>query len=284
MRILITNDDSHSSPLLEIAVEYFSKLGEVHLIVPLHEQSWTGKSMTRFNPVHVHRAELYGHAASYVGGTPADCVNLGIYNLMDTKPDLVVSGINAGFNIGVGFILSSGTVGACLEANLAHIPAIALSQAFDTATRNRYMADYMIESAQRQIFREQSFKVLDRVTGALFSNAAKADTLSCPITWNVNLPFNLCDPEVLKVAPIGATRYGRCFIEEPLLEGSQIRTFRHAKIDEVRDPDPGCDSSQIHNGCATISPLDLWGITGSGQDKKIEHILASFAPRASTTA
>ena len=57
-------------------------------------------------------------------GTPADCVNLGIYNLLESKPDIVVSGVNLGFNTGLGFLLASGTVGACFEANIAGLPGL----------------------------------------------------------------------------------------------------------------------------------------------------------------
>ncbi len=136
MKILITNDDSHRSPLLQFAISYFSRFGDVSIVVPLHEQSWTGKCVTRFDPVHAQEVELFGRKAFTVSGRPADCVNVGVYNLLDQRPDLVVSGINAGFNMGIGFVLSSGTVGACLEANIADIPAIALSQSFDVATRD----------------------------------------------------------------------------------------------------------------------------------------------------
>jgi len=277
MRILITNDDSHRSPLLEIAVEYFSRLGEVTLVVPLHEQSWTGKSMTRFSPVHATPAELFGRQATFVSGTPADCVNLAIYNLMAAKPDLVVSGINAGFNMGVGFLLSSGTVGACLEANLAGVPAIAISQAFDSATRNRYVSDYDIEPQQVLKFREQALKALDRLSEKLLDDGSRPTVLGCPITWNVNIPFVLSDPQVLRLAPLGATRYGKVFHQDADVPAeSRIRSFRHAEIDRVSDGDKLCDSSLVMSGCATVSPVDLWSLTGSGKGAALETVLKSF--------
>ncbi len=63
--------------------------------MPLQEQSWTGKCVTRFDPAHAQELELFGRKALTVSGRPADCVNLAVYNLLDEKPDLVVSGINA---------------------------------------------------------------------------------------------------------------------------------------------------------------------------------------------
>jgi len=126
--LLLTNDDSHDSPLFLHAIAALSRLGDVTIVVPATEQSWKGKSMTRYGALYVERIDLHGRAAWSVTGTPADCVNLGIYNLLPAPPDVVVSGINIGKNVGLGFLFSSGTVGACLEANIAGLPALALSQ------------------------------------------------------------------------------------------------------------------------------------------------------------
>ena len=276
MKILITNDDSHRSPLLELAVEHFSQLGEVSLVVPQHEQSWTGKSMTRFSPLHAQKGELFGRPASFVSGTPADCVNVAVHNLLGEKPDLVVSGINAGFNMGLGFVLSSGTVGACLEANLAGIPAIALSQAFDTATRNAFTATYMIDAATLESFRKQTATVLARLTGKLFSPEHRESTLACPVTWNVNIPFRLTDPAVLRAAPLGKTRYGRVFHEQPSSDGGAVRSFSHSEIERVDDHDPACDSSLIGKGCATISAISVWRLSGAEAEERAQAIVSAF--------
>jgi|694.fasta_scaffold13242_10 5'/3'-nucleotidase SurE len=277
MKILITNDDSHRSPLLELAVEHYSRLGEVSLVVPQHEQSWTGKSMTRFSPVHVQKGELFGRSASFVSGTPADCVNVAVHNLLGSRPDMVVSGINAGFNMGLGFVLSSGTVGACLEANLAGIPAIALSQAFDSATRNSFTASYMIDAATMESFRSQTERVLSRLNERLFGPEHRQATLGCPVTWNVNIPFYLTDQAVLRAAPLGKTRYGKVFHEEPTLEGGSVRVFAHSDIEKVPDNDPACDSSLIGNGCATVSAVSVWNLAGGHQlAQSTASILAAF--------
>ena len=259
MRILITNDDSHRSPLLQLAISYFSRFGDVSIVVPLHEQSWTGKCVTRFDPIHAQEVELFGRKAFTVSGRPADCVNVGVYNLLDHKPDLVVSGINAGFNMGVGFVLSSGTVGACLEANLAGIPAVALSQAFDVATRDEYVIDYMISEARMAGFDRQITAILDKATGVLFSDANKAEVLSTPLTWNINFPFELTDPHLVRYAPLGKARYGRCFEE---VEGAPVRTFRHHASELVTDPDPRVDSCLLRGGSGTVSAIDLWSLSG----------------------
>lgn len=276
MKILITNDDSHRSPLLQLAVSYFSQFGEVSIVVPLHEQSWTGKCVTRFDPIHAQEIELFGRKALTVSGRPADCVNLAVYNLLDEKPDLVVSGINAGFNIGLGFVLSSGTVGACLEANLAGIPAIALSQAFDAATRDEYIADYLISETRMAGFERQIVQILDRSLGVLFSEKFKSRVLAHPITWNINFPFELTDPQVVRYAPLGKARYGRCFQEESLPEGSPVRTFHHRAIEEIRDHNPIIDSALVRSGVATVCPIDLWSLTGDSPSDIVADVISAL--------
>jgi len=273
MKIVITNDDSHRSPLLQFAISYFSRFGDVSIVVPLHEQSWTGKCVTRFEPVHAREIELFGRKAFTVSGRPADCVNVGVYNLLDQKPDLVVSGINAGFNMGLGFVLSSGTVGACLEANLAGIPAIALSQAFDVATRDEYVVDYMISERRMAVFDRQITAILDKAIGVLFSDAYKAEVLSCPITWNINFPFELTDPHVVRYAPLGKARYGRCFEE---VEGAPVRTFHHHASEVVLDANPRVDSSLLRNGAGTVSAIDLWALAGEAPRDIVARVSAAL--------
>lgn len=276
MKILITNDDSHRSPLLQLAVSYFSQFGEVSIVVPLHEQSWTGKCVTRFDPVHAQEIELFGRKALTVSGRPADCVNLAVYNLLDEKPDLVVSGINAGFNIGLGFVLSSGTVGACLEANLAGIPAIALSQAFDAATRDEYIVDYLISDARMAVFERQIRRILDRSLGVLFSEDLKPRVLGHPITWNINFPFELTDPRVVRYAPLGKARYGRCFHEEELPPGGAVRTFHHSAIEEIRDTNSNVDSALVRAGVGTVSPIDLWSLSGDSPSDIVADVISAL--------
>ena len=273
MKILITNDDSHRSPLLQFAISYFSRFGDVSIVVPLHEQSWTGKCVTRFEPVHAQEVELFGRKAFTVSGRPADCVNVGVYNLLDQKPDLVVSGINAGFNMGLGFVLSSGTVGACLEANLAGIPAIALSQAFDVATRDEYVVDYMISESRMAVFDRQITAILDKATGVLLADAHKAEVLQTPITWNINCPFELTDTSVVRYAPLGKARYGRCFEEET---GAPVRTFRHHASEIVPDTNPRVDSTMLRKGTGTVSAIDLWSLAGEAPRELVARVAAAL--------
>ena len=161
-RILLTNDDSHDSPLFHFAIEALRKLGELHIAVPATEQSWKGKSMTRYGPLYAEKIAIHDYPAWSVTGTPADCVNLALYNLLDERPDIVVSGINIGKNVGLGFVFASGTVGACLEANIAGLPALALSQEL---TREDFQ-----HWDQNRAFREATYTQLDRKSTRLNSS------------------------------------------------------------------------------------------------------------------
>lgn len=127
-RILITNDDGVAAPGLKILVDIARRLAEeVWIVAPEHDRSGAGQSISLHDPLRVYR---HGERHYAVSGTPADCV---LYALAEwfgeTPPDLVLSGINAGGNIGDS-VQYSGTVGAVLSAEHLGIPAIALSQAF----------------------------------------------------------------------------------------------------------------------------------------------------------
>jgi 5'-nucleotidase len=125
--ILLTNDDGVDSPALLPLARELTALGRVRVVVPDTERSWIGKAISRWDELRVARIEREGIEIQAVGGYPADCTNLGVHSLFDGPPELVVSGVNIGLNTGLGFFLSSGTVGAAMEGWIAGIPAIALS-------------------------------------------------------------------------------------------------------------------------------------------------------------
>ena len=125
--ILVTNDDGYDSPSLVPLMQALSALGPVRAVVPATERSWIGKAISRFEDVTVERADREGCAIWKASGFPADCTQLGIHTLFDEKPELVVSGINVGFNHGLAFFCSSGTVGGAIEGWIAGLPALAFS-------------------------------------------------------------------------------------------------------------------------------------------------------------
>lgn len=127
MFILLTNDDGVDAPGLPKFARELSRLGDVEVVVPDRERSWIGKAITRFDPIEVSAVEVDGVTIYTASGYPADCTQLGIHALFGQRPDLVVSGINVGYNHGSAYLQSSGTVGAILEAAISDVPGIAFS-------------------------------------------------------------------------------------------------------------------------------------------------------------
>ncbi len=140
MRILVTNDDGIDSEGIAELSRALQELGEVTVVAPLQEQSAVSRSITFRTPLRVIRKETPLPGSFAVTGTPADCVFLAVHHLLGYKPDLLISGINTGPNLGDD-ILYSGTVAGALEGALIGIPAVAISagrhsdQRYDTAAR-----------------------------------------------------------------------------------------------------------------------------------------------------
>jgi len=124
MKILISNDDGFQAPGIVALTEALRTIAEVEVVAPEHNNSAKSNALTLNAPLYVHRA---ANGFRYVNGTPADCVHVALTGLLGYRPDLVVSGINNGANMGDDTIYS-GTVGAAMEGYLFGIPAIAFSQ------------------------------------------------------------------------------------------------------------------------------------------------------------
>ena len=127
MRILLTNDDGIYAKGIEVLHEHLSRDHEVVVVAPETEQSAVGHAITLTDPLRVKSINRNGASFGYaVKGTPADCVKLAVNELMESPPDLVVSGINLGANVGIN-VIYSGTVSAATEGTILGVPAIAVS-------------------------------------------------------------------------------------------------------------------------------------------------------------
>ena len=124
-RILITNDDGITAPGIKALEQSLAALGEVTVVAPDREMSATSQSITLHTPIRIHRIDdrHYG-----IGGTPADSVIMALYKILPQRPDLVVSGINPGGNLGEN-VVYSGTVGGAKEAAVHGVPSFAISLA-----------------------------------------------------------------------------------------------------------------------------------------------------------
>jgi len=127
MLILLTNDDGISAPGILAMYHALTALGEVHVIAPETVQSAAGHGITLATPILTSRVTIApGVEGTAIGGRPADCVKLAVSNLMPRRPDLVVSGINSGANVGI-HVMYSGTVAAAIEGAFMGLPSVAVS-------------------------------------------------------------------------------------------------------------------------------------------------------------
>ena len=140
MKILVCNDDGIDSQGIYCLVESLKEIGTVTVVAPLKEQSAVGHAITMQIPLRVTKSYKDGKFFGYaVNGTPADCIKIGIRNIMKEPPDLVVSGINHGSNTAIN-IIYSGTVSAAREAAIMDIPSMAVSVTNHEVTDFRFAA------------------------------------------------------------------------------------------------------------------------------------------------
>lgn len=158
-RILVTNDDGHFSPGIHALADALRSLGDVVIVAPQTEASAVGHALTLRRPL---RVEQMAEGVYAVDGTPTDCVNIAIDQILTHKPDLIVSGINKGFNIGDD-VTYSGTVAGALEGALLGFPSIAVSQQF---TRDAW--DFSVAAACAARVAEQLLR--QPVPGRTFLN------------------------------------------------------------------------------------------------------------------
>ena len=148
MKSLISNDDGISSPGLNALAIELKKLGDVTIVAPITEQSAVGHAITMKYPLRItdfyKNGDFFGYA---VDGTPADCIKIGIRNIMHEPPDIVVSGINLGSNTAIN-IIYSGTVSAAREAAIMDVPSIAVSVTSHEAKDFSFAAKFSSRLAQ----------------------------------------------------------------------------------------------------------------------------------------
>lgn len=150
-RILVTNDDGVRAPGLAAVAQVLQAIGEVTIVAPSTNQSGKGHSIVTSDPIYREDVTLAnGLKAIGLAATPATAVNVALRNIVSPKPDLVVSGINAGYNLGLSAYLS-GTVGAAREGAMHGIPSIASSLAQEAAPRDFYYAAEEVLGVARRV-------------------------------------------------------------------------------------------------------------------------------------
>jgi 5'-nucleotidase len=234
-RVLLTNDDGIDAPGLAVLVEVASQLArEVWVVAPAEDQSGTSHSLSLHEPLRAVRRAERSYA---VRGTPGDCVALAIGRLMkDARPDLILSGVNRGTNLGTETVFS-GTVGGAMMGLLFGIPAIALSQTYTKGTPIRW------ETA-----REHAPAVLRTLIGARWASDA---------CLNVNFP----DRAPADVKPLVVTTQGAGLLSGiEVVSGTDPREIDYHWITFSRAPQPedaGSEATRIMAGHITVTPLQF---------------------------
>jgi 5'-nucleotidase len=231
MRILIANDDGYLAPGLHALVQACEGLGEIDVIAPEQNASGTSNALTLNRPLSVYEA---ANGFRYVNGTPSDCVHVALTGLLERRPDLVLSGINNGANMGDD-TLYSGTVAAAMEGYLFGIPAIAFSQV------------------------EKGWAHVD--AAACLARALVEQVLSGPPRvgpWllNVNIP-NRPDADTL---PRRITRLGRRHASEPVIRQTNPRgepIYWIGPAGDAREGGEGTDFHATASGAVSITPLQV---------------------------
>ncbi|UCC66663.1 MAG: 5'/3'-nucleotidase SurE [Deltaproteobacteria bacterium] len=198
MTILVTNDDGVFSEGLSILANTMEALGEVYVVAPDRERSAAAHSLTLHRPLRVEEVSPGVYA---VDGTPVDCVNLAVYGIIRGRPDLVVSGINKGPNLGED-VVYSGTVSAAFEATFLGIPAIAISLASRRDFKYQVAANFALKVAKNIM---QVGLPAETFLNINVPNVEENEIRSCKITRQGKRVFG--DAVVEKVDPRGKKYY-----------------------------------------------------------------------------
>ena len=229
MRILISNDDGYLAPGINALAEALAPIAEIVVVAPDSNRSGASNSLSLDRPLSVQRA---ANGFYFVNGTPTDCVHVALTGLLDYRPDLVVSGINNGPNMGDD-TLYSGTVAAATEGYLFGIPAIAFSQ------REHDWAHVQCAARHARDIVQRYYEALPR-----------------PYLLNVNIPNRPYE----ELTSVVATRLGRRHQAEPVIRAKDPRgrdIYWIGPPGATKDAGPGTDFYAVAQGQTSVTPLQI---------------------------
>ena len=230
MRILLSNDDGYYAPGIAALATALSQNAEVTVVAPERDRSGASNSLTLDRPLSLRRAV---NGFYYVNGTPTDCVHMAVTGLFDTLPDMVISGINSGANMGDDTIYS-GTVAAATEGFLLGIPSIAVSLSG----------------------REEAHYETAAWVAAQLVERFRAAPLSYPVLLNVNVP----DIAVAAITGFETTRLGKRHKAEPVIKANTPRgdtVYWVGAAGAAQDAGPGTDFYAVEHGRVSVTPLQM---------------------------
>ena len=247
MQILLTNDDGIYAPGIAALKHQIQDLGQITVVAPDIEQSGVGHSITFSHPLRIREVRLNNEFIGYgVNGSPADCVKLAVYEIMKKEPDVVISGLNMGANVGI-HILYSGTVAAAVEASIMGFPSIAVS----------------FEITEQYADVNEAAKVAKKVIERIIKHKLPKGSL-----LNVNIPSRPADQiKGIKVTRQFAHDFKETFDKRVDPSGRAyywlIGTNKSIHCEE------GTDISAVNEGYISITPL-RYDLTDQSLYKKIE--------------
>ncbi len=230
MRILLSNDDGYFAPGLAHLAAALSPLAEIVVVAPERDRSGASNSLTLDRPLMMRQA---ANGFYYVNGTPTDCVHLAVTGMLDTLPDMVVSGINHGANMGDDTVYS-GTVAAATEGFLLGVPSIAISLVTGSGEHYETAAQVAADLVRRMV----------------------AHPLPEPVLLNVNVP----DVEYDNLTGMCRTRLGRRHKAEPVIRTTNPRgqtVYWVGAAGPAQDAGEGTDFHAVSRHCVSVTPLQL---------------------------
>ncbi len=230
MHLLISNDDGIHASGLRLLADALAPLGKITVVAPNRNRSAASNSLTLERPI---RAQKVAENWYSVDGTPTDCVHLAITGLLEDEPDIVVSGINAGANLGDD-VIYSGTVAAAMEGRFLGLPAVAISLA---SFQPKYMHDAALVSA------------------AMISNLSET-SLPSDVIININIP----DIQKSQLQGVQTTRLGNRHKAEPVIESKDPRgnpIYWVGAAGPEQDAGVGTDFYAVNNNYVSVSPMHL---------------------------
>lgn len=230
MRILLSNDDGYFAPGLACLAETLTAVAEIVVVAPERNRSGASNSLTLDRPLNLRRAESGFY---YVNGTPTDCIHLAVTGMLDTQPDMVISGINAGANMGDDTIYS-GTVAAATEGYLLGIPSIAVSLVGHELRHYQTAARVTLELVQR--FAQNRHEH--------------------PWLLNVNVP----DIPYAELQGVSVTRLGKRHKAEPVVKAQNPHgemVYWVGPAGKAQDAGEGTDFHAIARQRASVTPLQM---------------------------
>ena len=239
MKILIFNDDGYQAPGIVALYEALKTVADVEVVAPEINNSAKSNALTLHSPLYVHTA---ANGFRFVNGTPADCVHIALTGLLGYRPDLVVSGINNGANMGDDTIYS-GTVGAAMEGYLFGIPALAFSQ-----TEKGW--------AHIEVAARRARELVMQLAASMELLHEGQRPAQAPWLLNVNIP-NLPDEQIkgVKVARLGRRHAAERVITQTSPRGETMYWIGSAG--PAKDEGEGTDFHAAQQGFMAITPLQV---------------------------